>query len=506
MGLDLLKYARKAIKSRGSYLSKRKTQRTRERKTGKAPRRKRVLSFMFTVLSVLGLLILVLSAAGLRSGSTTGTSSATNIPALQQYTAIVGQGTRLSALQDSADSVLTAYPDDRSSDLSSAAIDEKTGNQSYMRDAGNGGVSTAGPNVPQVTSQQAQAIDNSTGCPDLGSLGSPLAKYGHLNTNTPCSNDVTGDLLTRSGGWLYAIPLDLTTKNGAIQKFVEVLQTLAEALLVLVIMMIGIRIMMGGGGGWSFGELLEILPRLIFSVIAVALCLTLAEELITCANAVTSLIQGSFGNASAFEQVAADIIMPLSHWQKYLMMLSYCGAAIPIAMAIAPLSFAGINFGGYIAAGLVGSSVGLMIDHASSFCILGFSMALTALIIVRILLINVYIILSPLAIIAAGLPGQIGQGFTRQWIMGFLGLLAAQVAQVVTLGVGMVVLTEYNLLYHASGGDIGALFIKYGTLILMLRVPTLFSTNSTAIIKEVGPTLGMAVMRDKAPLSPGLGG
>jgi hypothetical protein len=31
----------------------------------------------------------------------------------------------------------------------------------------------------------------------------------------------------------------------------------------------------------------------------------------------------------------------------------------------------------------------------------------------------------------------------------------------------------------------------------------LFSSNATGIIKEVGPALGAAVLRDKAPLSPG---
>jgi hypothetical protein len=130
-------------------------------------------------------------------------------------------------------------------------------------------------------------------------------------------------------------------------------------------------------------------------------------------------------------------------------------------------------------------------------------MALTALVIIRILLINVYIILSPLAVIAAGLPGHTGQNFTRQWIMGFLSLLAAQFAQVVALGVGMVVLTTYDNLYMAAQGDMGELFIKYGILLLMLRVPTLFSSNATAIIREAGPALGASVLRDKAPFGPG---
>lgn len=380
MGLGLLKYARKATKSYESYLSKRKSQRTRERKTGKASRRKRLWSLIQTVLSVSGLLTLVLSAAGSHSATTTGTSSATYIPQLQQYAAIIDQGNRLSALQTSADSTLTAYPDDRSVAISSTVIDEKTGNQSYMRDAGNGGVSVA--------------MDDVTGCPDLGSIGGQISKYGKLNDTSTCSPHVEGDLLTGNGGWLYAIPLDLT-------------------------------------------------------------------------------------------------------------ILSYSTVAILIAIVIAPLSAFGFNYGGFIAALLIGSSTGLMIKNAASFCILGLTMALTALVIIRILLINVYIILSPLAVIAAGLPGHTGQGFARQWIMGFLALLTAQFAQVVTLGVGMVVLTAYDHTYAPAQGDMGGLFIKYGILILMVRVPTLFSSNSTAIIREAGPALGGAILRDKAPFAPG---
>jgi hypothetical protein len=357
-----------------------------------------------------------------------------------------------------------------------------------MRGSGNGGVAVATYNIAD--------------CPDLGSMGDSVSKYGGSTTAPPGSKPVEGDLLTGNGGWLYAIPLDLTTQNAAIKSFVQVLQTLAEALLVLVIMMIGIRIAMGGGGGWSFGELLEVLPRLVFSVIAVALCLTLAEELISCANALIDLFQGTLSNAGTSVQ-ASNVVMPLSSWGCYLTALSYSGAAILISMAIAPLSAFGFNFGGYIAAALVGTSVAFMIKYASAFCILGLTMALTALVIVRILLINVYIILSPLAVIAAGLPGHTGQGFARQWVLGFLSLLAAQFAQAVTLGVGLVMLTAYDHTYAPSQGDMGELFIKYGILILMLRVPTLFSSNATAIIKEAGPALGAAVLRDKAPLGPG---
>jgi hypothetical protein len=487
MGLDLLKYARKATKSCELYLSERKSRRSGGRKTGKASRRKRLRSFVLTALSVSGLLILVLSAAGLQSGATTGNSSATDIPALQQYTAIMGQGNRLSALQASADSTLTAYPDDSSGELNSAMIDEKMGKQAYVRGAGNGGVS---------------AMPNIAACPDMGSLGNSVSQYGKISSSPPGSTPVQGDLLTGDGGWLYAIPLDLTTQNVAIQSFVQILQTLAEALLVLVIMMIGIRIAMGGGGGWSFGELLEVLPRLVFSVIAVALCLILAEELISCANALVALFQGVLSSAGT--SVAPDnIVMPLSLWGCYLNALSYSGAAIMISMAIAPLSILGNNFGGYIAAALIGTSVAFMIKYSSAFCIFGLTMAHTALVIIRIFLINVYIILSPLAIIAAGMPGHTGQGFARQWIMGFLSLLAAQFAQVVTLGVGMVMLTAYDHTYVAAQGDMGELFIKYGILLLMLRVPTLFSSNSTAIIREVGPSLGAAILRDKAPFGPG---
>jgi hypothetical protein len=443
---------------------------------------------MLTIPSIFGLFILALSAAGLQGGTTTGTGPAADIPVVQQYTAIVDQGNRLSALQISANSMLTAYPDDSSGAINSAMIDEKMGKQSYVRGAGNGGVAV---------------LPNIAACPNMGSLGNSVSQYGKISSAPPGSTPVQGDLLTGNGGWLYVIPLDLTTQNEAIRSLVQILQTLAAALLVLVIMMIGIRIAMGGGGGWSFGELLEVLPRLVFSVIAVALCLALAEELISCANALITLFLGALSNAGT-SVGPGNIVMPLSFWGCYLTALSYSGAAIMISMAIAPLSILGNNFGGYIAAALIGTSVAFMLKYASAFCILGLTMALTALVIVRILLINVYIILSPLAIIAAGLPGQIGRGFARQWIMGFLSLLAAQFAQVVTLGVGMVMLTAYDHTYAAAQGDMGELFIQYGILLLMLRVPTLFSSNSTAIIREVGPSLGAAILRDKAPFGPGV--
>jgi hypothetical protein len=489
MGVGLLKYARKAAKSCGSYLSKRESLWTRRRKAGKAPRRRRLRFLILAVLNVPGLLILLFSGVGVQNGATTGTSFATKIPELQQYVALVDQGDRLSALRDSADSMLTAYPDDGPETLNSAVIDEKTGKQSYVRRVGNGGV--------------AVATDDITGCADLGSVGSKTSKYGKMNDTSTCSSNIQGDLLTGNGGWVYAIPLYLTTENTAIQNFVRILQTLAGSLLVVVILVIGIRVAMGGSGGsWSFGELLETLPRLIFSVIAVALCLTLAEELIMCANGLVELFQTSLNSAGTSVQ-ASDIVMPIAHWGRYLTILTYCGSALLIALAVAPLSAFGFNFGGLIAAGLVGSAIGLMITRASSFCIMGFSMALTALVIVRIMLINVYIILSPLAVIAAGLPGQTGQSFARQWIMGFLALLAAHFAQVVALGVGMVMLTAYQRAFAPPHGDMGELFIKYGTIILMLRVPGLFSANSTAIIKEIGPALGGAVLREKAPLMPG---
>ncbi|HTK08392.1 MAG TPA: hypothetical protein VL485_14575, partial [Ktedonobacteraceae bacterium] len=70
--------------------------------------------------------------------------------------------------------------------------------------------------------------------------------------------------------------------------------------------------------------------------------------------------------------------------------------------------------------------------------------------------------------------------FTREWIMGFLSLVASQVAQVVVLCLGLVLLSVVQV------DPLVTELIKYGTITLMLRVPSLFRSNATGLVSQIG--------------------
>jgi hypothetical protein len=492
MDLSLFKYALTGAMRFGKYLRKSKKQKgpVRERKPKKGKLGRRLAIVGVVLVTAIGLIIgLAAQGMGLTGGNQN--STADTAQQLAQVQAVFNYGSKQQVLRTSSTSVLTAYPDNNSNALSSATVDEKTGNQSYMRNAGSGGVA--------LVSVASANPDDPCAPVNTGGLGG-ITSRGYKNQNGVCT--ISGDFLiggsgATASGALINIPLELTSQSVPIHTFLTAMKNMAWALLVMIILAIGVSTMVGGGS-FRHADMLETLPRLIFSVIGVAICEAVAEQILLFTNAITEWIV-QLGTAAGGVSITG-VVYPSSVWMTWLGLLMFIGIGFLAAQTLAPLAILGTTYGPAIAIPLMVILYGLMIGFTPQFIITGFSMIIGVEVVVRIILIDLYIILSPVAIISAGLPGKAGVGFARDWIFGFLGLVASHFAQAAVLVLGMIVMGGYLSLGGKS--DIILLFMKYGTLVVMIRVPGLFKSNAAELLKQVGPTVAGAVQQQTVIFMP----
>jgi hypothetical protein len=161
------------------------------------------------------------------------------------------------------------------------------------------------------------------------------------------------------------------------------------------------------------------------------------------------------------------------------------GIGLVVAKSFAPLLIevlgTGVTVGVFIAVAAEAGIYTTLLVMIPKLVLVVFAMVLCVQILMRIVLVNFYIIMSPLAFVASVLPGRDGVNFTREWITGFLSLVATQFAQVIVLFLGLTLLNVVHVNGILFTNGIIAELIKYGTITLMLRIPTLFRTNATMI-------------------------
>ena len=148
-------------------------------------------------------------------------------------------------------------------------------------------------------------------------------------------------------------------------------------------------------------------------------------------------------------------------------------------------------------------------------------MALTALsallwlqVFARILLLNFYILITPLAFGCWALPGGIGQNVVRQWGKGFLSILFVQVVQVFILTTLPLLLPPLPQSFVATGGEgiLQGLLLQFPpilTLCVTLMAPTLVGASinkalgtASSVAKEVVVAVGTGIETGRRSMSP----
>jgi hypothetical protein len=458
-----LQRARASWKTRHSEEYKRKKRKWNLRVT--------VAIAIFTV----GLYLFAISPLGAQF-STKDTTAATEASTYAALKAAVQPYNKAVTLKSSASAALTAYPAANSSNaLSSSTIDDQTGNQSYKRGMGKG---------DETLSDNS---NNANG--DCGGIN--IAAKGHGQSGgfniPPCPTYAPGkhDFMTGDNGIMFQFPAALTTDNPVVQAALGVVQIIAFACITPIIVLIGLNVMRGAITT-RFANGIEALSRLVPAGVGIGFCLELVKFVFNLEGALTQALKGVFSNVDV-----ASVILPASSWLGTLILFLGLGIGLVIAKSIAPLLIealgTGVTIGVFVAVAAEAAIYTTLLVEISKLILVVFAMALCVQILMRIVLVNLYIIVSPLAIVASVLPGQDGVNFTRNWMMGFLALIASHFAQVMVLLLGLILLNvvHVNGVGIVDGGLVHEL-IKYGILTLMLRVPNLFRSNSTMLLSQMG--------------------
>jgi len=93
-----------------------------------------------------------------------------------------------------------------------------------------------------------------------------------------------------------------------------------------------------------------------------------------------------------------------------------------------------------------------LINEIGEFLLLIMSVTLWGQAIARIILINYYIIMAPVAFACWGLPGPLGNQVIRAWFKGFLQLLFMQTVQIFILATMPTLLPDFGQMTFPSGG------------------------------------------------------
>jgi hypothetical protein len=122
---------------------------------------------------------------------------------------------------------------------------------------------------------------------------------------------------------------------------------------------------------------------------------------------------------------------------------------------------------------------------------------LLAQIIIRIFLINLYIILAPVGIACWALPGRVGQPLTRSWAGGFVSLALVQFVQITALIVIQAIIASFvsylSSQVHSLDTTTFTQVLNVAVLWFIFRIPSLFPTSPMRSLVEIGDTMSAAV-------------
>jgi hypothetical protein len=127
------------------------------------------------------------------------------------------------------------------------------------------------------------------------------------------------------------------------------------------------------------------------------------------------------------------------------------------------------------------------------------SLVLIGQMVIRIFLLDFFIILAPFGLGCWALPGRAGQSLTRLWLQGFFSTLFAQFVQVVALVVihlliGAIAQQLYPAFHDLANSDDNTLLwvLVIAEYWLVIRIPSMLGSNSTNMMVSFGGAISQA--------------
>lgn len=338
-------------------------------------------------------------------------------------------------------------------------------------------------------------------CSDVFIRGRELVSESVINKDWLSGN--TGRFLTTSAADTYAFK-PVTTLFGY-------MEALGFVLIIPSILLLGYEIMLGAST-FRYAGALEGLPRVFLGGAAVAVSFTLVQMLIHLENSFTTAIVLLHNEHPFPRSVVGNGTFPIVNGIAVPYRIpgepavSYRGIVVPMSRwGCAMNNFAGIfspNLVGDLASNipLISSFVHLagtatsmadLIHRLAEMILTIFSMLLWVQVFVRILLLNYYILVAPLAFGCWALPGGVGPNVVRLWGRGFLSVLFVQVIQLFILTTMPLLLPPLPQSFQSLGGqeilvNILVQFPLILTLCIVLMAPTFVGISITKALGTAG--------------------
>lgn len=289
------------------------------------------------------------------------------------------------------------------------------------------------------------------------------------------------------------------------------------------ILLVGYEIMLGAST-FRYAGALEGLPRVVLGGAAVAVSFTFVQMLIHLENTVTTAIILLHAE-QPFPRSLVDGI-PIPYQLAGEPLVSYRGMVAPMSRWGCTMN----NFAGIFSPNLVGdlaSNIPLMssfvhlagtattmadlIRRIGAMTMTLLSMLLWVQVFVRILLLNYYILVAPLAFGCWALPGGVGPNVVRLWSRGFISMLFVQAIQLFILTTMPLLLPPLPQSFASVGGEriLETILLQFPpilTLCVVLMAPTIAGISITkalgvagSVTREVVVAVGTGVKSSRPP-------
>jgi hypothetical protein len=337
-------------------------------------------------------------------------------------------------------------------------------------------------------------------CSDVPSpKGGLRPNEGIISNDWLSGNDpvVTKDTNIKGAGRLFYTYDDDTFKLPQIRNLFGLMETLGFLLITPAVMLVGYQLMLGASF-FRYAGALEGLSRVVLGAMAVAVSFQLIHMLIGIENGFAAGIIALHREHPFPKTVINGAVVPYrlagdppSSYRGIVEPMSRWGCAINDAIGIVSVSFVTNTVGSIIPlvgglAHLAGkvSSMPDLIRRAGELISALLSFLLWVQIFVRIVLLNYYLLMAPLAFGCWALPGGVGQRVVNLWSRGFFTVLFMQLVQ-------LFILTTLPLLLpslpHIDGDNIGIIQS------ILLQFPLIMTLSVTLVVPSVlGASAGKA--------------
>lgn len=287
-------------------------------------------------------------------------------------------------------------------------------------------------------------------------------------------------------GLLYPSSTSQTGQNTTTVQIVQdawgVIAGISLALLAIPFLLAGYQIMRGLGSE-NQARAIDLLGRVVLVAAAIALSLFIISRMVELEDGLSQSFAKTFKPADN-----TYVSMSSSNWQCYTQ--QFFGTLFNMNVD-STNNAAGGNGDTTKYTSNMDTATLTLIENLPHYILTLLSILLAVQLAVRLALLNLHIVLSPLTILCSALPGQIGPSAATHWVKGFVSLLFVQALQLMVLTLGSHLIPIPT---NSTGVDWATtLFtniLPVAVMIMTLNIPRLFNVPATTLLSTVSSSIG----------------